>query len=107
MYKRQIVYSVNEGTLTADDTIISAASCTTNCLAPMANTDVYKRQIQDCPNNEEDTKNLIYEFLDASDYKNEMKKYNTDKFEVNFMKPSWRFPVYWTCLLYTSVFLRA
>ena len=32
-----IVYSVNEGTLTADDKIISAASCTTNCLAPMAN----------------------------------------------------------------------
>ena len=32
-----IVYSVNEKTLTADDTIISAASCTTNCLAPMAN----------------------------------------------------------------------
>ena len=31
-----IVYSVNEKTLTADDTIISAASCTTNCLAPMA-----------------------------------------------------------------------
>ena len=31
-----VVYSVNEGTLTADDTIISAASCTTNCLAPMA-----------------------------------------------------------------------
>ncbi len=31
-----IVFSVNEGTLTADDTIISAASCTTNCLAPMA-----------------------------------------------------------------------
>ncbi len=31
-----IVYSVNEDTLTADDTIISAASCTTNCLAPMA-----------------------------------------------------------------------
>ena len=31
-----IVYSVNEGTLKADDTIISAASCTTNCLAPMA-----------------------------------------------------------------------
>ncbi|MBP3696049.1 MAG: type I glyceraldehyde-3-phosphate dehydrogenase, partial [Clostridia bacterium] len=31
-----IVYSVNEGTLSADDTIISAASCTTNCLAPMA-----------------------------------------------------------------------
>ena len=33
-----IVYSVNEETLTADDKIISAASCTTNCLAPMANT---------------------------------------------------------------------
>ena len=34
---KTIVYSVNEKTLTADDTIISAASCTTNCLAPMAN----------------------------------------------------------------------
>ncbi|MBR5742237.1 MAG: aldehyde dehydrogenase, partial [Clostridia bacterium] len=31
-----IVYSVNEKTLTKDDAIISAASCTTNCLAPMA-----------------------------------------------------------------------
>ena len=31
-----IVYSVNEKTLTTDDKIISAASCTTNCLAPMA-----------------------------------------------------------------------
>ena len=31
-----IVYSVNENTLTKEDTIISAASCTTNCLAPMA-----------------------------------------------------------------------
>ena len=31
-----IVYSVNENTLTADDKIISATSCTTNCLAPMA-----------------------------------------------------------------------
>ena len=31
-----IVYSVNEKTLKAEDTIISAASCTTNCLAPMA-----------------------------------------------------------------------
>ena len=31
-----IVYSVNEKTLTADDTVIPAASCTTNCLAPMA-----------------------------------------------------------------------
>ena len=33
---KTIVFGVNEGTLTADDTIISAASCTTNCLAPMA-----------------------------------------------------------------------
>ena len=33
-----IVYSVNENTLTTEDKIISAASCTTNCLAPMANT---------------------------------------------------------------------
>ena len=33
-----IVYSVNEKTLTKSDNIISAASCTTNCLAPMANT---------------------------------------------------------------------
>ncbi|MBQ7545413.1 MAG: type I glyceraldehyde-3-phosphate dehydrogenase [Clostridia bacterium] len=33
---KTIVYSVNENTLTAEDTIISAASCTTNCLAPMA-----------------------------------------------------------------------
>ena len=33
-----IVYSVNEKTLTKDDAIISAASCTTNCLAPMADT---------------------------------------------------------------------
>ena len=31
-----IVFSVNENELTAADTIISAASCTTNCLAPMA-----------------------------------------------------------------------
>ena len=31
-----VVFSVNEKTLTKDDTIISAASCTTNCLAPMA-----------------------------------------------------------------------
>ena len=35
---KTIVYSVNEKTLTADDQIISAASCTTNCLAPMAAT---------------------------------------------------------------------
>lgn len=33
---KTIVYNVNNETLTADDTIISAASCTTNCLAPMA-----------------------------------------------------------------------
>ncbi len=31
-----IVYNVNHTTLTKDDHIISAASCTTNCLAPMA-----------------------------------------------------------------------
>lgn len=31
-----IVYGVNHETLTADDNIISGASCTTNCLAPMA-----------------------------------------------------------------------
>ena len=31
-----IVFSVNEKTLTKEDKIISAASCTTNCLAPMA-----------------------------------------------------------------------
>ena len=33
---KTIVYGVNNETLTADDQIISAASCTTNCLAPMA-----------------------------------------------------------------------
>ena len=31
-----IVYNVNHKTLTKEDTVISAASCTTNCLAPMA-----------------------------------------------------------------------
>ena len=31
-----VVFGVNEGILTKEDTIISAASCTTNCLAPMA-----------------------------------------------------------------------
>ena len=35
---KTIVFSVNEKTLTPEDTIISAASCTTNCLAPMAKT---------------------------------------------------------------------
>ncbi len=33
-----VVFGVNEGVLTKEDTVISAASCTTNCLAPMANT---------------------------------------------------------------------
>ena len=31
-----IVYGINEQTLTKEDVIVSAASCTTNCLAPMA-----------------------------------------------------------------------
>ncbi|NLZ37807.1 MAG: type I glyceraldehyde-3-phosphate dehydrogenase [Clostridiales bacterium] len=33
---KTVVFGVNEEILTADDQIISAASCTTNCLAPMA-----------------------------------------------------------------------
>ena len=33
---KTIVYNVNHQTLTPEDKIISAASCTTNCLAPMA-----------------------------------------------------------------------
>ena len=33
---KTIVYGVNEDILTSEDQIISAASCTTNCLAPMA-----------------------------------------------------------------------
>jgi glyceraldehyde 3-phosphate dehydrogenase len=33
---KTIVYGTNHETLTAEDDIISAASCTTNCLAPMA-----------------------------------------------------------------------
>jgi len=43
---KTIVYNVNNEVLTADDTIISAASCTTNCLAPMAKAlnDVYPIQ---------------------------------------------------------------
>ncbi|WP_043769246.1 type I glyceraldehyde-3-phosphate dehydrogenase [Algiphilus aromaticivorans] len=32
---KTIVYGVNHDTLTADDTVISNASCTTNCLAPL------------------------------------------------------------------------
>ena len=41
-----IVFSVNENTLTKEDNIISAASCNTNCLAPMAKAlnDVYPIQ---------------------------------------------------------------
>ncbi len=34
---KTIVYSVNDDTLTADDKIVSAGSCTTNSLAPMVN----------------------------------------------------------------------
>lgn len=33
---KTIVYGVNQNTLSADDLIVSNASCTTNCLAPMA-----------------------------------------------------------------------
>jgi glyceraldehyde 3-phosphate dehydrogenase len=33
---KTVVFSVNENILTPEDTIVSAASCTTNCLAPMA-----------------------------------------------------------------------
>ena len=33
---RTVVYGVNHGDLTADDMIVSNASCTTNCLAPVA-----------------------------------------------------------------------
>ncbi|GAA6199499.1 type I glyceraldehyde-3-phosphate dehydrogenase [Aquicoccus sp. SU-CL01552] len=33
---RTVVYGVNHGDLTADDLIVSNASCTTNCLAPVA-----------------------------------------------------------------------
>ncbi|AXI48976.1 type I glyceraldehyde-3-phosphate dehydrogenase [Sulfitobacter sp. SK012] len=32
---RTIVFGVNEGEVTAEDTVVSNASCTTNCLAPM------------------------------------------------------------------------
>ena len=34
---KTIVFGVNENILTKDDQIVSAASCTTNCLAPVAN----------------------------------------------------------------------
>ena len=33
---KTIVYGVNEGDITAEDIIVSNASCTTNCLAPLA-----------------------------------------------------------------------
>ncbi len=33
---KTIVYGVNHNTLTADDTVVSNASCTTNCLSPVA-----------------------------------------------------------------------
>ncbi|WP_435311537.1 type I glyceraldehyde-3-phosphate dehydrogenase, partial [Primorskyibacter sedentarius] len=33
---KTIVFGVNDGALTADDVIVSNASCTTNCLAPVA-----------------------------------------------------------------------
>ncbi len=33
---KTVVLGVNEGTMTGDETILSNASCTTNCLAPMA-----------------------------------------------------------------------
>lgn len=34
---KTIVYSVNDNTLTKDDIVVSGASCTTNCLAPVLN----------------------------------------------------------------------
>ncbi|ALD66760.1 type I glyceraldehyde-3-phosphate dehydrogenase [Spiroplasma cantharicola] len=33
---KTVVFGVNHKTITADDTIVSAASCTTNCLSPVA-----------------------------------------------------------------------
>ena len=35
-FAKMVVMGVNDGDLTADDTCVSNASCTTNCLAPMA-----------------------------------------------------------------------
>lgn len=35
---KTIVYNVNHETLTSEDVVVSGASCTTNCLAPMAKT---------------------------------------------------------------------
>ena len=34
---KTIVYSVNHNILTKDDKVVSGASCTTNCLAPVMN----------------------------------------------------------------------
>jgi len=34
---KTVVYGVNQDVISADDKIVSAASCTTNCLAPMVN----------------------------------------------------------------------
>ncbi|MDD9910796.1 MAG: type I glyceraldehyde-3-phosphate dehydrogenase [Ahrensia sp.] len=34
--EKTVVYGVNHDTLTSDDTVVSNASCTTNCLAPLA-----------------------------------------------------------------------
>lgn len=34
---KTVVYNVNDNILTSDDVIVSAASCTTNCLAPVLN----------------------------------------------------------------------
>lgn len=34
---KTVVYGVNDNVLTNEDVIVSAASCTTNCLAPVLN----------------------------------------------------------------------
>ena len=44
---KTIVYNVNHETLTAEDNIISAASCTTNCLAPFVKPLMEKIGIED------------------------------------------------------------
>ena len=40
---KTIVYNVNHSTLTGTEKVISAASCTTNCLAPVLN--VFRRKL--------------------------------------------------------------
>ncbi|HBU54481.1 MAG TPA: erythrose-4-phosphate dehydrogenase, partial [Sulfitobacter sp.] len=35
---KTIVYGVNHDLITAEDTVLSNASCTTNCMAPLAKT---------------------------------------------------------------------